>query len=250
MPPRPPRSLHPRGERRLGRYRASHDLHRFSIGACHEPDVTAGGSTASPPDLLANHTAPIDSLDTDRRRAASLARKALYSRRQPTSSATRCTTDPRTTEPTKETPHTRRRRIILGFVAAAAAAAPLAFASPSTAAPAGSLRGLLLTGEGTCGFKTVRVAPQTPNLFAPVRLLGQDFSPTGKWLFPYEVDGHQRRGGGPQGPSPDSRRHLHPAGSATDDPVTCVFFTSASDEVGSFEVRITGPIRGTVTPIL
>ena len=144
----------------------------------------------------------------------------------------------------------RRRRIILGFVAAAAAAAPLAFASPSTAAPAGSLRGLLLTGEGTCGFKTVRVAPQTPNLFAPVRLLGQDFSPTGKWLFPYEVTVISDE-------EEDLKaRHLIPGvtytrpGQPPTSSVTCVFFTSASDEVGSFEVRITGPIRGTVTPIL
>ena len=136
------------------------------------------------------------------------------------------------------------RRTILGLVATAAVAAPIAFASPATAAPDGSLRGLLLSGHETCdGFKTVYGAPQTPYLFGPVQLLGEDFTPTGKWLIPYEIrvisDEEEDL----------KARHLVPGetytrpGQPPANPVTCEF-TGATKEVGSFEIRITGPIRG------
>ncbi len=135
------------------------------------------------------------------------------------------------------------RRIILGLVATAALAAPIAFASPATAAPDGSLSGLLLSGEETCGFKTVYGAPQTPYLFGPVQLIGEDFTPTGKWLIPYEVTVISDE-------EEDLKaRHLIPGvtytrpGQRPTNPVTCDF-TGASKEVGSFDIQITGPIRG------
>ena len=140
------------------------------------------------------------------------------------------------------------RQITLGLVATAAIAAPIAFASPATAAPDGSLRGLVLTGEDTCGFKTVHVAPQTPYLFGPVQLIGEDLTPTGRWLFPYEVtvisDAEEDL----------KARHLTPGvtytrpGQPPRNPVTCTF-TGATKEVGSFEVQITGPLRGRI-PVL
>lgn len=135
------------------------------------------------------------------------------------------------------------RKLILGLVATAAAS-PLAFASPATAAPDGSLSGLLLSGEETCGgFKTVYGAPQTPYLFGPVQLIGEDFTPTGKWLIPYEVTVIS------DAEADLKARHLIPGetytrpGQPPTNPVTCDF-TGASKEVGSFEIQITGPIRG------
>ena len=136
------------------------------------------------------------------------------------------------------------RRTILGLVATAAVAAPIAFASPAAAAPDGSLRGLLLSGHETCdGFKTVYGKPQTPYLFGPVQLLGEDFTPTGKWLIPHEITVISDAG------EDLKARHLVPGetytrpGQPPANPVTCEF-TGATKEVGSFEIRITGPIRG------
>lgn len=131
------------------------------------------------------------------------------------------------------------RRLSVGAVAAVVAAALLP--SAATAAPEGSLSGLLLTGEATCGFKTVHVAPHSPFLFAPVRLLDADFKPTGQLLFPYEVKVISGEG--------LKARHLVPGdtytkpGQPPNDPVTCDF-TGATKELGSFEVQITGSIRG------
>ena len=86
------------------------------------------------------------------------------------------------------------RKIILGLVTTAIVGAPIAFASSATAAPAGSLSGLLLTGEDTCGFKTVYGAPQTPYLFGPVQLIGEDFTPTGNGCFPTRSPSSVARG--------------------------------------------------------
>ena len=133
------------------------------------------------------------------------------------------------------------RKITLGLVATAAIAAPIAFASAATAAPAASLSGLPLTGEDTCGFKTVYGAAQTPYLFGPVQLIGEDFTPTGKWLFPYEVTIISGEG--------LKARHLLPGvthtrpGLQPTNLVTCDF-TGTTRELGDFEVQITGAIRG------
>ena len=93
------------------------------------------------------------------------------------------------------------------------------------------------------GFKTVYGAPQTPYLFGPVQLIGEDFTPTGKWLIPYEVTVISDE-------EEDLKaRHLIPGvtytrpGQQPTNPVTCDF-TGATKEVGSFEIQITGPIRG------
>lgn len=122
-------------------------------------------------------------------------------------------------------------------VALAAAILPPAGAAP----PGGSLRGLLLTGSDTCGFKTVYVAPQAPYLFAPVRLLGEDFSATGDLLRPYQVTIVTGEG--------LKARHLAPGetytapGRPPKDPVTCSF-AGATKEEGEFEIMISGTIRG------
>ncbi len=108
--------------------------------------------------------------------------------------------------------HSRRRTLGAVAVVVAAALVP----STATATPNGSLSGLLLKGEDTCGFKTVYGAPQTPYLFGPVQLLGEDLTPTGTWLFPYGGHGRQRRGA--EGASPGARRDLHPAWRAADEP--------------------------------
>jgi hypothetical protein len=113
--------------------------------------------------------------------------------------------------------------------------------SVASAAPDGSLSGLLLRGEATCGYKTVYVAPQTPNLFTPLQLLGEDLTPTGERLFPYEVTVISGDG--------LKARHLFPGevytrpGQPPKDSVTCSFI-GATREEGSFEVEITGAIRG------
>jgi hypothetical protein len=132
------------------------------------------------------------------------------------------------------------RRLVVAAAAAVVAAAML-LPSAATAAADGALRGLVLTGEDTCGFKTVHVAPQTPYLFAPVQLLGGDFAPTRQRLFPYQVTILSGEG--------LKARHLLPGevytrpGQRPQDEVTCVF-TGATKEDGSFEVQITGTIRG------
>lgn len=133
----------------------------------------------------------------------------------------------------------RARRLTAGALAALVAAAVLP--SGATASTDGSLRGLLLSGEDTCGFKTVHVAPQAPYLFAPVRLLGEDFAPTGQWLHPYEVTVISGDG--------LKARHLVPGdvftrpGPPPKDPVTCDFRGATKDE-GDFEIQMTGSIRG------
>ncbi len=133
--------------------------------------------------------------------------------------------------------HSRRRTLGAVAVVVAAALVP----STATATPNGSLSGLLLNGEDTCGFKTVYGAPQTPYLFGPVQLLGEDFTPTGTWLFPSEVTVVSGEG--------LKARHLVPGETYTrpgvqpTNPVTCDF-TGATKDVGSFEVQITGALRG------
>ena len=136
------------------------------------------------------------------------------------------------------------RKTVLGLAVLAGITGPVAFASPATAAPDGSLRGLLLSGTETCGgYKTVYGKPQTPYLFGPVQLLGEDFMPIGRWLIPYEVrviSGEEEE---------LKARHLVPGvtytrpGQQAANPVTCDF-TGASKDVGSFEVQITGLIHG------
>lgn len=133
----------------------------------------------------------------------------------------------------------RSRRLAVGAVAVVLAAA-IQPSVATAAAPDGSLRGLVLWGEDTCGFKTVYVAPQSPNLFAPVRLLAEDFTPSREWLFPYEVviSGEGLKA-----------RHLFPGeiyirpGQPPENLVTCDF-SGATKEEGSFEVQITGVVRG------
>jgi hypothetical protein len=98
-----------------------------------------------------------------------------------------------------------------------------------------------MTGEDTCGFKNVHVAPHAPYLFAPMRLLGEDFSPTGQWLHPYQISIVSGEG--------LKARHLLPGdtftrpGAAPSDYVTCDL-KGATKEEGEFEIRITGPTRG------
>ena len=134
----------------------------------------------------------------------------------------------------------RSRRRTLGALAVVMAAALVP--STATAAPDGSLSGLRLHGEETCGFKTVYATPHTPYLFGPVRLLGEDFTPTGQVLFPYEVTVISGDG--------LKARHLVPGdtyvrpGQEPTNVVTCYFTGSTGEEDGSFEVQITGTIRG------
>ena len=134
----------------------------------------------------------------------------------------------------------RSRRRTLGALAVVVGAALVP--SMATAAPDGSLSGLRLHGEDTCGgIKNVYATPHTPYLFGPVRLLGEDFTPTGQVLLPYEVmvvsgDGLKAR-------------HLLPGdpytrpGQEPTNLVTCLF-TWATEEDGSFEVEISGTLRG------
>jgi hypothetical protein len=133
----------------------------------------------------------------------------------------------------------RSRRPTVAATAVLAAAALLP--SAAGAAPDASLRGLVLTGEATCGFKTVHVHPRTPNLFAPLQLMDGDFAPTRQRLFPYQVTVVSGEG--------LKARHLFPGeihtrpGQPPQDPVTCVFAGSTRED-GDFEVQITGTIRG------
>ena len=136
------------------------------------------------------------------------------------------------------------RRYSIGVVAAVVAAVVLPSTASATATPHGSLLGLDLVGHETCdGFKTVYGEAVAPYMFAPVRLIGEDFEPTGQLLFPYEVvivsgdeDGLKAR-------------HLSPGETYTGpgleptDPVTCSF-TGRTKELGSYAVEITGTIRG------
>ena len=134
------------------------------------------------------------------------------------------------------------RRSAFGVVAAVLAAVALPSAATATATPRGSLIGLRLYGEQTCdGFKTVYGEAQAPYMFAPVRLIGEGYEPTGLRLLPYEVmiisgDGLKAR-------------HLTPGdtytrpGAEPDDLVTCSFI-GEDRELGSYAVEITGTIRG------
>jgi hypothetical protein len=133
----------------------------------------------------------------------------------------------------------RSRRRTIGAAAVVVAAALLP--STATAAPDSSLRGLVLSGEDTCGFKTVHALPLTPNLFGPVQLLDETMEPTGKWLFPYEVTVLSGEG--------LKARHMLPGetftrpGGLPTNAVTCDF-AGATKEDGPFEVQITGAVRG------
>lgn len=133
------------------------------------------------------------------------------------------------------------RRYSFGVVAAVLAAVILPSTATATATSRGSLSGLRLVGEVTCGFKTVYGDAVAPYMFAPVRLIGEDFAPTGQQLFPYEVtiisgDGLKAR-------------HLTPGetytrpGPEPSDLVTCDF-TGEDRELGPYQVQISGYIRG------
>ena len=133
------------------------------------------------------------------------------------------------------------RRCSLGVVAAVVGAVILPSAANATPEPRGSLSGLHLVGEVTCGFKTVYGEALAPYMFAPVRLIGEDFAPTGQQLFPYEVTIISGEG--------LKARHLTPGetytrpGPQPTDLVTCTF-TGETRELGAYEVDITGYIRG------
>ena len=133
----------------------------------------------------------------------------------------------------------RSRRPLVGAAAAVLAAALLP--STATAAPDGSLRGLRMYGEDTCGFKTVHANALTPYRFGPVQLLDETLEPTGALLFPYEVTVVSGEG--------LKARHMLPgqtfvrSGAEPKNTVTCDF-TGDTREDGPFEIQITGTIRG------
>jgi len=133
----------------------------------------------------------------------------------------------------------RSRRFAIGAATATVVATALV-PTTATAAPDQNLRGLKLRGEGCFGMKTVIVTPNTPFLFAPLRLINaEDPKPTGKWLFPYTVS---VSGEGLK------TRHMFPEdtftrpGKPPKNQVTCTFDGETGD--GEFQVEITGPIRG------
>ena len=120
-------------------------------------------------------------------------------------------------------------------VALAAAVLP----SAATADADGSLRGLRLAGEDTCGFKTVYAVPTASYLFAPLALRGEDFARTHTVLVPHEVT---ISGEGLKA------RHLLPDTYTAKGPeptgaVTCSF-EGETREAGEFAVEITGVLRG------
>lgn len=134
----------------------------------------------------------------------------------------------------------RPRRVLATLALAVTAVAVM---PPATAAQDGSLQGLVLTGDcpDQFGERTkVLVAPRTPFLFAPMRLLDTGFQPMRKWLFPYSV---QVTGEGLKS------RHMTPGvtytrpGRPPKDQVTCTFVGAIKPD-GEFQVTITGPIRG------
>ena len=131
----------------------------------------------------------------------------------------------------------RRRTLVPAAAVAAAALLP----STAAAAPDGSLRDLPLSGEDTCGFKTVHGVARTPYLFGPVQLLDGNLTATGQTLLPYSVTVVAGEG--------LKARHMAPGetftrpGPQPTDLVTC-YFTGDSKEVGPYEVRIVGVIRG------
>lgn len=131
----------------------------------------------------------------------------------------------------------------LAVMIAAAAFVPSASAVEAAPPDRPSLRGLVVTG-GCPGqasdLKNLVVAPKTPFLFAPLRLLDPDSRPTGKWLVPYTI---QVTGLGLKS------RHWTPGeiytrpGRAPRHQVTCVF-EGETHEDGAFTLHISGPIHG------
>ncbi|MCO5299115.1 MAG: hypothetical protein M9886_04100 [Candidatus Nanopelagicales bacterium] len=132
-------------------------------------------------------------------------------------------------------------RALCAVIVAAALIIP---ASAGHAAPPDrpSLQGLVLVGgcpEQGSDLKNLAVAPKTPFLFAPLRLLDPDATPTGKWLMPYTIQ--------VTGPGLKSR-HWTPdevytrPGWAPRNQVICVFEGKTED--GPFTLQISGPIRG------
>jgi len=136
------------------------------------------------------------------------------------------------------------RRHSFGVVAAVlAAAVVLPSAATATATPRGSLLGLRLVGQDACDsmFKNVYGQALAPYMFAPVRLIGEDWEPTGQLLFPYEVTVLSGEGLKARHLIPDvtyTRPGPEPTGL-----VTCSF-TGRDEELGPYEVDISGIIRG------
>ena len=101
--------------------------------------------------------------------------------------------------------------------------------------------GLPLYGRGHLWVQDRLRGAQTPYMFGPVQLIGEDLTPTGTWLFPYKVTVVIGEG--------LKARHLVPGetytrpGPQPTNLVTCDF-TGATKEDGSFEVQITGVIQG------
>ena len=132
----------------------------------------------------------------------------------------------------------RSRRVTVGVVAAVAGVALIP--TTASAAPDQSLKDLVLSGTCPPVVKNAIVAPRTPFLFAPLRLMDQDFKPTGKWLLPYRIS---VTGEGLK------TRHLGPGDVYTwpwrppKNPVTCSF-EGATKEDGAFQVVIEGPVLG------
>ena len=132
-----------------------------------------------------------------------------------------------------------RSVLVMGLGAAAVALALVP--GPATAAPTdGSLQGLVLSG--TCGggdLKKIILAPRSPNLFAPIRIIGPDFEQTRMVLAPYTVqlsdEGLKSRHLGPE-------VYMRP-GKAPKNPVTCEL-DGATKEDGPFQVTITGRVLG------
>ncbi len=131
----------------------------------------------------------------------------------------------------------RRRTVGAAAVVMAAALLP----STATAAPDGSLQGLRLYGEETCGFKTVHANAWTPYRFGPVQLLDENLEPTGTWLLPYEITVVSGEG--------LKARHMLPgetftrSGPEPANSVTCDFIGETRED-GPFEIQITGTFRG------
>ena len=129
-------------------------------------------------------------------------------------------------------------RRTVGTLAVVLAAALL----PATAAatPEGSLTGVRLKGEETCGFKTVYTLIQTPYLKGPVQLYDEGFTPTGQRLVPYEVTILSGEG--------LKARHLVPGetygrpGLEPANLTTCLLAGELNGE--PLEVEVTGVIRG------
>lgn len=140
----------------------------------------------------------------------------------------------------------RSRRLTVGTAAVVAAVALIP--SGASAAPDGSWQGLVLTGQCPDGKDLpaeLIVVPRTPFLVAPLRLMdvkltpSGEYTPTGKWLFPYTV----LITGDPE----LKTRHLTPdvpytrPGKPPKNPVTCVF-TGVTQEKVDFTVQISGQI--------